>query len=88
MSQPIYPVTVSMSSKLSKKLGHEEAVRIRKELEAHLNERAKDSRATVFFYNDVASKINTTTKTVEDILRRSGGGSGGITIYNHQIQDQ
>ncbi len=90
MPRPIYPVTISIPNKLYKKLGHTEAVRIGNELENHINTRFRDDiekEAIPFFYDAIASEINTTPETVNDLLRPLGGGSGGITICNHNVKE-
>ena len=53
-------------------------------IEAYLNEQMKDKWSKTFDYYDIADAIGLSKEAVKEILFAFDGGSGGITVWNHQ----
>jgi hypothetical protein len=75
-----YPVIVKLPQKPPKNLPLDIALKLRRKIEDYLNERAKDSPATVFYYNAIAGDIGIDKEIVRDFLYQLSGSNVGIAI--------
>lgn len=53
-------------------------------IEAYPNEQMKAEWGTTFNYYEIADAVDLSNEVVKEILFEFDGGSGGITIWNHQ----
>jgi hypothetical protein len=81
-----YPVMVKLPHKLLKNLPLDIALKQRRKIEDYLNERAKDSPATVFYYGAIASDTGIDKEIVMDFLYPLSGSNVGIAIIKPQLE--